>query len=469
MTRRTFLTQTGSLAAGLAAAATPARPQGRPTKKVIVCGAGISGLSCGYELLKRGHEVVVLEALGRSGGHVLTVRDHLADGLYADAGDEHFYRRGYDEFFGYLDEFDLPLIRYPRRDAMLRFIDGRPYTEEMLADPAVLKKFSLNQREIDYLARHDFSEFSVLYLNPYLDSFADENRPLGAGLDRLDQMTVTELFQKDGASAGALPLIGGSRSALYTVWQSAIKKRRGMQQYVKEVVRIRGGNQRVTDTLAAKLGERLRLGCPVTGLAHGATGVTVEYQEFGQPKKMAADYVVLSMPFRPLREVRVMPDWPAAKRYIVENLHYDLKARVIFQSRTKFWKRDGVSPNIIFGEQELADTWAMAEDVPTSRGLLIGQARTSLAENSFARFRALYPGKSQDIEQAMLVNWTLDPYAGTCLPLGWTPGETAKFWPELIRPYGRIHFASVATHCFPNGLEAGVRAAKVTAEAIDRG
>jgi len=168
-------------------------------------------------------------------------------------------------------------------------------------------------------------------------------------------------------------------------------------------------------------------------------------------------------------EVRVTPDWPAAKRYIIENLHYDLKARVIFQSRTKFWKRDGVSPNIIFGEQELADTWAMAEDVPTSRGLLIGQARTSLAENSFAKFRALYPGKSQDIEQAMLVNWTLDPYAGTCLPLGWTPGETAKFWPELIRPYGRIHFASVATHCFPNGLEAGVRAAKVTAEAIDRG
>src|SRR5262245_19598137 len=135
MTRRTFLTS----AATFAAAAAPARPQARTTKGVIVCGAGISGLGCGYELLKRGHEVVVLEALGRSGGHVLTVRDNLPDGLYADAGAEHFYRRGYDEFFGYLDEFDLPLVRYPRRDAMLRFIDGKPYTEEMLADPAVLQ------------------------------------------------------------------------------------------------------------------------------------------------------------------------------------------------------------------------------------------------------------------------------------------------------------------------------------------
>ncbi len=34
-------------------------------KKVIVGGAGISGLSCAYELMKKGHEVVVLEASGR--------------------------------------------------------------------------------------------------------------------------------------------------------------------------------------------------------------------------------------------------------------------------------------------------------------------------------------------------------------------------------------------------------------------
>ena len=47
---------------------------GRP-KKVIIAGGGIGGLSCGWELVRRGHEVLVLEAAGRTGGHVFTYRD----------------------------------------------------------------------------------------------------------------------------------------------------------------------------------------------------------------------------------------------------------------------------------------------------------------------------------------------------------------------------------------------------------
>jgi monoamine oxidase len=53
-------------------------------KKIIVGGAGIAGLCCAYELMKRGHEVTVLEASSRHGGHVFTVHDGLSDGLYAE-------------------------------------------------------------------------------------------------------------------------------------------------------------------------------------------------------------------------------------------------------------------------------------------------------------------------------------------------------------------------------------------------
>ena len=451
------------LAAGL-----PWLAPGRTTRKVVVAGVGISGLSCAYELTKRGHEVTLLEALGRTGGHILTVRDSLADGLYADAGAEHFYKPGYDEFYRYLEEFDLPVIAYPRRDRMIRFLGGKPYTAEMLADRNVLRAFELNQREIDYVARHSWPELSGLYLEPYLDSFPAEDRPFDAGLNHLDQLTVTDLLRRDGASAAALGLVGGLRSALHTVWQAAIKKRRGFPRYVPQVYRIPGGNQRVTDALGAKLGARLRLGCPLTGIQHGASGVTVEYREFGRVKKMDADYLVLSMPLRALRDLPVTPEWPAAKRFVIDNLSYDLKARIIFQSRSRFWKTDGLSPNIVFSQTELADVWRMAEEVPTPRGLLIGQARTSSAETALAKFRQLYPGQAEDIEQALLVNWTLDPWAGSCLPLAPPPGQLARFWPELTRPCGRLHFASVAVDSLPNGLEAGVRAARRAAEAIDQ-
>ena len=84
----------GGAAAGLAVTGSPAAvPQAlRQAKRVVVAGAGIGGLCCAFELMERGHDVTVLEASGRPGGHVRTIHDPLPDGLYADVGAEHFTR-----------------------------------------------------------------------------------------------------------------------------------------------------------------------------------------------------------------------------------------------------------------------------------------------------------------------------------------------------------------------------------------
>src|SRR5678816_664529 len=114
----------------------------RATKKIIVGGAGLGGLCCAYELMKKGHEVIVLEASGRHGGHVLTVQDGLSDGLYGDFGQEHITKQGYEKYWEYTKEFNLTVLPYPRRKSMLRRINGKFYTEEMLADPGILKPVS---------------------------------------------------------------------------------------------------------------------------------------------------------------------------------------------------------------------------------------------------------------------------------------------------------------------------------------
>src|ERR1700723_426370 len=115
MKRRKFIKAT--LSAGTAVALAPAFSTASPAgKKIIVAGAGITGLCCAYELMKLGHDVTVLEASGRYGGHVYTGRDGLSDGLYADFGADHITRPGYEKFFEYVDEFKLTAIPYPNAE-----------------------------------------------------------------------------------------------------------------------------------------------------------------------------------------------------------------------------------------------------------------------------------------------------------------------------------------------------------------
>ena len=436
-------------------------------KKIVIAGAGIAGLSCAWELVRRGHDVTVVEASARTGGHVFTFRDGLDDGLYADGGAEHFTKPGYERYWEYVSEFNLPHTYYPRREHIVRWLGGKSYTPEMLMDRKVLGTLGLNNREIEYLTSHDFPDLASLYFAPYVDSFADEYRPFDAGLNDLDKVSATDLFKKDGASAAALEFIGGSGSALQAVWQAAILKRRGVPLFPPKVYRLLGGNQKLTDTFTQRLGDRIHLECPVTAIEHGDTGVRVTCRDGGQPTRFEGDYLVCAMSARMLRLLPVAPALPEAKKYAIENVPYHHDTRVIFQTRSKFWERDGVSPNMEFGENPLYHVWRTGEDVQTSRGMLVGTASgAGTADRALATFKKFYPGRSEDIEKAHVVVWALDPWASACERTSYRPGELAKFWPILIEPHGRLHFAGAYADNLNWGMEAATRSANRVAEAI---
>ena len=82
MHRRDFLTAAGAMALA------PARllHAAETKRRVVIVGGGLAGLSCAYELRKRGFEVKLLEGQGRAGGRVLTLREGLDAGLTAETG-----------------------------------------------------------------------------------------------------------------------------------------------------------------------------------------------------------------------------------------------------------------------------------------------------------------------------------------------------------------------------------------------
>jgi monoamine oxidase len=57
-----------------------------PAKKIIVIGAGLAGLSAGFELTQAGHDVTILEAQTRPGGRACSIRQGFSDNLYAEVG-----------------------------------------------------------------------------------------------------------------------------------------------------------------------------------------------------------------------------------------------------------------------------------------------------------------------------------------------------------------------------------------------
>lgn len=444
----------------------PAVP--RRSSRVIVVGAGIAGLSCAWELQRGGHDVLVLEASERTGGHVFTFRSGLDDGFYADAGAEQFTLPGYERFWDYVREFNLAYRYYPRRERMLRWIGGRMYTEEMLADPNVLASLGLNQREIAYLRTHPFWDLASLYYGRYVDSFTDEYEPFRAGLNHLDRITTRDLFRKDGASSGALTFIGGGGSALQSVWHAAILTRRGVPLWPPKVYRLVGGNQTLTDTFAQRLGDRVRLRCPVTAITHGASGVRVTCVHDGQTLQHDADHLVSAISAVMLRRMPITPALSASKTWAVHNVPYYFDSRVVFQTRSRFWERDALSPNMEINQDALVHVWSTCDEVQTPRGLLVGTAQgAGSPEAAAAAYRAHYTGASEDIEKTHVVTWADHPWASACETTSYEPGQLAKFWPALIEPQGRLHFAGAYADNLNWGMEAATRSAHRVAAAID--
>jgi monoamine oxidase len=480
ISRRRVLRLAGSSALARATAGL-AEDKPKNPKRVIIVGGGIGGLCCAFELMERGHQVTLLEASRRTGGHVKTIRDPLPGGLYADVGAEHFTNPGYDQYRKYVEKFDLPVLPWARRQNMYRKIDGRWFTEAQLADKAVLHGFGFNAREIEYIRERGFRELPMLYLAPYIARFKDEYQPFGVGLDELDQQLLGDVLADAGISAAGARFTGASArskpgekaaggvSALHQMWQAAIPKMRGLPMFKREVFHLRGGNQLLPDTFAAKLGERVRKNSDVTAIEHDANSVRVHFKHEEKERSLGADHLVLCVSPLVLPRIDVTPAWPEAKAFALKNTPMGMQSRVLLVTRGAFWKDDVPSINLETGSSKMSLVYETAADVAGERRILMGSGLPSQTpEETIAAFREFYPGRNRDTIEQCIVHqwWKEEPLAFGCERQPWPFGKLKQVWPHIIEPVGRIHFAGAAYDNLPWGQDAATRSANRVAEQI---
>lgn len=255
---------------------------------IVVVGGGITGLAVAAELDQLGVECLVLEATERPGG---VIRSAEVDGRVLDWGPQRSRLtppfRALVDALGLCDELvvappDLDLSVY--RDGALRRVPmsfGEMLNTDLVGPAA---KARLLLEPLTRAADPDESVARYFRRKIGDELYEAVVGPLFGGLYGSDPADM----EVGRTLADVLDRLGIERSLL------AALLRRGEGRAVPPACSFRSGMQALPDALAARLGDRLRLGTPVRTVTEHGAGWRVSLD--GSPEQIDAEAVVVTVP-----------------------------------------------------------------------------------------------------------------------------------------------------------------------------
>src|ERR671913_257764 len=245
LTRREMLQRSFAAGAALLISERVRGPLLAGARRVVVIGAGFSGLAAAYELQRAGYEVTVVEARNRVGGRVLSFSD-LVPGKNVEGGGE-LIGSNHPTWMGYGKQFKLSFLDVGEEDAEF---------------PIVLNGKRLSADESEKLWEEMEAAFAPLLVDA---ANIDADRPwTAANAAELDKRTLGSWIE--GLSVSPLCRSGidammTADNGVVTDWQSylgnlAMWKGGGLEKYWtdSEVYRCKGGNQQLATKLVAGIG-----------------------------------------------------------------------------------------------------------------------------------------------------------------------------------------------------------------------
>jgi monoamine oxidase len=478
-TRTRFVKEAGIAALGVTALGRLAAPaRGAAAPKIVVVGAGLAGLSAAYTLKQAGYAAELHEASSRIGGRCWTLRGAFADGQIAEHGGElidqsHSHIRQLSQGLGL--KLDNLLQAEQNGTESLGHFDGSPYTYEEMTDdikaawqkihadvsaasyPTTFEISTERGRELDSMSIVDWIEETFEGgIDSRIGKLLDIAYNIEYGAECTEQSSLNLLYLLAYSGQGQFRVFGPSNEKYHVV----------------------GGNDQITDRLAARLAGQITTGSELVAVRQNSSGTfTLTFAQQSGTKTVTADKVVLALPFSILRSSVDISKagFEPLKLIAIREQGMGTNSKLHLQFSSRFWRSQG-SNGETFSDRGYQNTWEVTRAQAGKSGILVdytgGRIGASFgsgtpesrAKQFLAQVEPVLPGATKAWNGKAVIDfwpgyqWTKGSYSY------WKVGQYQRFAGMEGRRQGNCLFAgehtSIDFQGYLNGaVETGQRAA----------
>jgi len=415
---RTSLFGAGLITATAINSCTPPVTSTSSDRVVLIVGAGLAGLTCGYRLAQKGIAVKIIEASDRIGGRIISKSSTLDTPSTAELGGE-FIDSGHTNILKLAAEMGLTVVDLTASDRDLTseiwFFDGRKIEFAAIAK-AFMPLAKQIESDLNIIGEFDYQKFNPTCqardrtsIKAYLQKYCPDPT-----LQKLISVAYTIEYGREVEEQSALNLILliGTDTKQLTLFGESDEK-----------YGIAGGNEQLPKRLGEKLAGFIELNSYLESVRSSSDGkYQVSWRQGSSSSQAIFSEIVLAIPFTILRKIDIQLDLPPAKAKAIKEMGYGRNAKLITSYSDRLWRTKYESNGSVFSDLGWQNTWETGRYTKGKSGLITnylgGNKCLELSNDArqegkkfVGSFERIFPNlKSVYQSESTLINWHKNPY-----------------------------------------------------------